>query len=74
MKTLMFAVNIDRAGGAPPSYRRHGALFLAPPPPVFPCRRGTGVYLNFCMDLYMLIFCHSYSDKKKMFLLYLSYF
>jgi hypothetical protein len=30
MKTLMFAVNIDRAGGAPPTfYRRHGAAWHA---------------------------------------------
>jgi hypothetical protein len=36
MKTLMFTVNIDRAGGVPP------LLFLAPPPPVFPYRRDTG--------------------------------
>jgi hypothetical protein len=40
----MFAVNIDRVGGAPlTSYRWLGALFLTPPPPVFPHRRGAGV-------------------------------
>jgi hypothetical protein len=60
MKTLMLAINIDRPSGAPPtSYRRRatnilpaarrGALFLAPPPPVFPHRRGAVVYCqNIC--------------------------
>jgi hypothetical protein len=58
MKTLMFAVNIGRAGGAPPTthqQRRASATHFGPLPPVFPYRRGAGVYSHNIYKVHMII-------------------